>query len=160
MTEINVQFRTHDGGGVLHLPITEDELYRNLDPNGDYEIIDIESDLSIDLLKHGMKIEELNDLANEMTDDVEENIKLLEKFADEMGHTLYDTVQAAYNGELTLYESTNLEDLGREINEEIPDWLQLTERASYYFDFEDFASDVKIEWDIVEIEGRYIQWNY
>lgn len=134
-------------GAWFTLPVDKEVVAERLGLGGAYEEVAIyDYELPFQIGEYE-SLDELNRLAGvigELPDDIRDNLSDL---VDEFG-SVDGVAEAAEN--LTYYDGCSVEDVAREFIEDSGVLDALLEHLRYYFDYEAYARDLKINGDLIE----------
>lgn len=154
-------------GNWIELPKSEDEIKQFLSEqvgiNEQYEewaIHDYEKD--IDGLKIGEydNIYELNELAQQMEDLDENQLKALSAFLQD-GCKIEDAIEHVNNGDYFVFSDCNdMSDVAYQYIDETGVLNNVPEQLQNYFDYEAYGRDMELEGTFYSVDNDYIQLTY
>ena len=134
-------------GEWLSLPATDEQIAATLDKIGidelyeEYFITDSESDFADLSIKEYSNIDELNELAERITDLDECELEALKAYLEVISDNLEDALDCIECGAYSFYADMELEDLAREFVEE-GGFGEIPDSIAPYIDYEAIARDL------------------
>lgn len=137
-------------GEWLSLPATEEQIAATLDKIGidehyeEYFITDSESDFADLTIKEYSNIDELNELAERLTDLDECELEALKAYLDAVDNDLDAALDCIEGGDYCFYPNMDIEDVAAELVEE-GYFGEIPKSIAYYIDYEAIARDLSID---------------